>query len=174
MDNTRSAGRGVLRVKDFYIDVLLPVCPVVTSKRPKQIIQFLDESIQIDAASKIGPAEEDDLESGPTEEDDLESGPTVEMTRLCEPVFVLGRKKRLTQAQFNVVKALLEAGESGLSKDELECICDPGNETCHDGRKILNRLIKKDSDWARVIQKPGIKGRGYRILDYAALRSQDR
>lgn len=73
------------------------------------------------------------------------------------PPVVNGRKKRLlTFGQFRVVKALLESGNEGLTKDVLERVNS-------DARKILKRLAASDPDWKSVIQFAGSKGRGYRI-----------
>jgi hypothetical protein len=73
---------------------------------------------------------------------------------------VLGKEKSvLTEGEYNVVKALLDAGEAGLSKDKLD---EKSGHT--DARKILSRLSKADPGWAAVIRMPGKAGRGYRIL----------
>jgi hypothetical protein len=72
---------------------------------------------------------------------------------------VLGREKQpLSQAQYDVVKALLDADGRGLSKDELDRKSGHG-----DARKILKRLADADPDWAAVIHCPGKTGGGYRI-----------
>jgi len=64
----------------------------------------------------------------------------------------------LTRPQYGVVKALLEAGERGLSKDELDHKSKHG-----DARKILKRLAESDADWKAVIHFPGKPGVGCRI-----------
>jgi len=71
----------------------------------------------------------------------------------------LGKEKpSLTTAQYDVVKALHEAGPKGLSKDELD------KKSLHeDARKILKRLAEADNDWERVISFPGKAGMRYRI-----------
>lgn len=71
-----------------------------------------------------------------------------------------GRKvDRLTPAQYRAVKTLLEAGESGLCKDQLEAKCEG------DPRKVLRNLRDKPgSPWVEVISFPGSTGGGYRIL----------
>jgi hypothetical protein len=73
--------------------------------------------------------------------------------------FVRGKPAaRLTAAQYDVVKALLEAGPAGLAKDDLDC------RSGHtDARKILGNLARKDPAWADVIHMPGTAGRRYRI-----------
>lgn len=74
---------------------------------------------------------------------------------------VLGQpKERLTAAQYQVVKALLDAGENGLSKAELEHICG-------DAVNVLKRLSKSDPDWNSVIRLAGKKGYRYRIVTQA-------
>ncbi len=67
-------------------------------------------------------------------------------------------KRPLTLAQYDVVKALLDAGERGLGKDELDRKSGHG-----DARKVLKRLAESDSDWEAVIHFPGRSGGGYRI-----------
>lgn len=79
--------------------------------------------------------------------------------RKDEPIVRGHRKPRLTDARYDIVLALLQAGDNGLSKDQLD------HKSCHtEARKILKRLAHSDPDWARVIQFPGSRGRGYRIL----------
>jgi hypothetical protein len=76
-----------------------------------------------------------------------------------EPPVVLGApRKELTQAQYDVVKALLAAGETGLTKDQLV-------EKSHHGDavNILKRLAKSDPAWGNVIRLAGKVGRRYRI-----------
>jgi len=77
-----------------------------------------------------------------------------------KPPTVFGKVKRtlLSRAQHDVIKALIESGEDGLTKDTL--ISKSGRS---DPRGILRRLMEKDRDWKRVIRFPGKPGRGYRI-----------
>lgn len=76
-----------------------------------------------------------------------------------KPPIVNGSKKEpLTNAQFDVVSALIEAGDKGLTKDALDSRSGHG-----DARKILKRLADSDSDWKAVISFPGKTGKGYRI-----------
>jgi hypothetical protein len=84
----------------------------------------------------------------------------VELYDRQDSPFVNGNKKcTLTQAQYDVVLALLNAGEKGLTKDQLAI------ESKHtDARKTLKRLEKSDPDWESVIPFPGKSGKGYRIL----------
>jgi hypothetical protein len=74
------------------------------------------------------------------------------------PIVCGHTKGPLTRAQYDVVQALLEAGERGLSKDELDRKSKHG-----DARKILKRLAASDTDWKAVIHFPGKPGRGYGI-----------
>jgi len=97
------------------------------------------------------------------------SAPPASGTDAPPPLVVLGkrgdeptvngkRKKRLTTARYDVVNALLVAGDDGLSKDSL------ATESGHgDGHRILGRLAKSDSDWELVIQMAGEPGGRYRI-----------
>jgi len=75
-----------------------------------------------------------------------------------EPIVLGKTKRKLTLPQYNVVKALLDAGDVGLTKDEL--VSKSGHE---DARGILTRLAKKDPDWKQVIHFAGQTGGGYRI-----------
>lgn len=75
-----------------------------------------------------------------------------------QPVVNGNVKPHLTQAQHEILTALLEAGGRGLSKDELD---EKSGRT--DSRKYLQKLAN-DPDWAAVIVFPGQKGRGgYRL-----------
>lgn len=77
-----------------------------------------------------------------------------------ESPVVRGKKKRiLTPGQHDVVTALLEAGQDGLNKDELQ-----DNSGHSDARGILDRLRKSDPDWNAVIHMAGRTGGRYRIL----------
>ena len=67
-------------------------------------------------------------------------------------------KPVLRHAQYNVVKALVDAGEAGLTVDQL--VQQSGHS---DARGILKRLADSDSDWRAVIHFPGKAGGHYRI-----------
>jgi hypothetical protein len=87
------------------------------------------------------------------------SEPRVVLRGREEGPIVLGKPKRkLTTPQYNVVQALLDAGDGGLTKDEL--VSKSGHE---DARGILTRLAEKDADWKEVIHFAGQTGGGYRI-----------
>jgi hypothetical protein len=64
----------------------------------------------------------------------------------------------LTVAQHNVLHALLEAGEAGLTKDTI--VIKSGH---NDARGVLSRLCEKNSQWAKVIPFPRKAGGGYRV-----------
>jgi hypothetical protein len=67
-------------------------------------------------------------------------------------------KDTLTEAQYDVIKALLDAGESGLNKNRL--IKNSG----HTGAvNVLRRLSEKDPAWRSVIRLAGKKGCAYRL-----------
>jgi len=67
-------------------------------------------------------------------------------------------KKRLLLTQFHVIKALMEAGTNGLSKDELV------NKSAHsDAVNILKRPRDSDADWKSVTQTGEIPGGRYRV-----------
>jgi len=68
------------------------------------------------------------------------------------------RKPILTLARYDAVQTLIEAGETGLTKDQLD---DKSGHS--DARKLLKALAKDDADWARAILFPGTPGKRYRI-----------
>jgi hypothetical protein len=86
--------------------------------------------------------------------------PAVVLGGIDDPIVVLGKKKpRLTVACYDTIKALLEAGEAGLSKDELDT-----NSEHPEARKYLKRLAANDADWKTVILFPHKSWRRYRLL----------
>jgi hypothetical protein len=84
--------------------------------------------------------------------------PVVLRGRTEGPIINGAEKPKLTNPQFNVVKALLEAGDKGLTKDEL--VTKSGHT---DALGIVRRLADKDPDWKLAIQFAGIPGGRYRI-----------
>jgi hypothetical protein len=78
-----------------------------------------------------------------------------------QPIVNNNKVAILTEARYDVVQTLLEAGESGLSKDDLDK--KSGHSTAH---KLLKAVAKSSPEWAKVIQLPGKGGMGkhYRIL----------
>lgn len=85
---------------------------------------------------------------------------TLNLNGPAAPPILNGKAKdRLTAAQYDVLRTLLDAGEDGLSGDRL------AQRSKHEGAvNILKRLAKSDPDWARVIQLPGRAGLKYRLL----------
>lgn len=80
---------------------------------------------------------------------------------LSEGPIVLGRRKApLTRAGYDVVLALIEAGDEGLDKAALET-----RSRHSDARRILRGLRASDPDWAAVLQMAGKAYSGYRILN---------
>jgi hypothetical protein len=78
--------------------------------------------------------------------------------RSDEPTVNGRRKHRLTKARYDVVEALLAAGDDGLSKDCLAIESKHG-----DANRVLKRLADSDPDWAQAIQMAGMPGGRYRI-----------
>jgi hypothetical protein len=68
-------------------------------------------------------------------------------------------KPLLTSARYAVVKALVDAGEAGLSKGELE-----NRSKKSDAVKCLRSLRKTDPDWSEAILMAGGPWGRYRIL----------
>jgi hypothetical protein len=97
--------------------------------------------------------------AAPAPDNDLPPDPLVILGESDEEPIVCGvLKKRLTIAQYDVVKALLAAGNGGLSKDSLAKKSGHG-----DAHRVLKRLNDSDSDWKSVIQLAGRPGGRYRI-----------
>src|SRR5262249_19042815 len=86
-------------------------------------------------------------------------GPRVTLGGRAERPVERGKQKDpLTVAQYDVVKALLGAGETGLSKDKLDSVSKHS-----DARKVLKRLANSDRDWKAVIHFGLRPGGRYRI-----------
>ena len=67
-------------------------------------------------------------------------------------------KKTLTAKRYNTVQALIQAGENGLTKDELD------KKSGHtEARKALADMAKKHADWGAAIIMPQETGKRYRI-----------
>lgn len=66
--------------------------------------------------------------------------------------------KKITHAQYDVVKTLLEAGVTGLHKRALV-----NNSKHGDALGILDRLAEESADWDAVIEKAAKAGFGYRL-----------
>ncbi len=89
-------------------------------------------------------------------------GPQVVLRGATDGPIVLGKERpRLTPAQYQVVKTLIDAFPDRLSKDELK-----GKSKVGDPIKVIDRLAKKDKDWAVVLYKPGQPHGGYGIVLY--------
>ena len=84
--------------------------------------------------------------------------PVVLRGPLLKPLVLGVEAVRLTDAQYDVIQALLDAGPNGLGKDELD---QSSGRT--EARKILTRLRDSDSQWAKVIRMAGKRGYRYRL-----------
>src|SRR5262249_22497142 len=103
----------------------------------------------------LPPSKESAPETEPTS---LPPTPAVILIGLDRNPIVLGKeKKRLTEAKYDVVKALLDA-DRNLSKDELD-----RKSGRSEARKHLKDLAKSDPDWEAVIEFPSVYGAGYGI-----------
>jgi hypothetical protein len=77
------------------------------------------------------------------------------------PIINGKRKRPLTEPQYDVVRAIADEGELGLTTSQLD------QRTRHgDARRVLKNLAMSDADWASIILFPGKKnkGQGYRIV----------
>ncbi|HUW82039.1 MAG TPA: hypothetical protein VMZ31_04475 [Phycisphaerae bacterium] len=89
--------------------------------------------------------------------------PAVVLGERYDSPVVLGKEKaRLSNTRYDVLMALLAAGDRGLSKDDL--VKKSGHT---DAVAVLKRLAAKDPDWARVILLAERTGGGYRIRRYS-------
>ena len=86
--------------------------------------------------------------------------PLVILGKLGDKPTVRGKPKNpLTVPRYNVIKALLDAGENGLTGDAL------ATKSGHGGAvNTLKTLAKGDPDWKAVISLPGKPGCRYRIV----------
>lgn len=87
------------------------------------------------------------------------SSPAVILAGKTKQPIVRGNAKPVLRlAQYNVVKALVDAGDTGLTVDQL--VHHSGHS---DARGILRRLANSDPDWRSVMHFPGKAGGHYRI-----------
>ena len=91
--------------------------------------------------------------------DKARSGVAVLLSNQSEAPIVRGKvKPRLSVPRFNVVQALIAAGDKGLTGDELV------NKSGHGGAvNTLKTLAKSDADWGAIILLPGGPGKRYRL-----------
>jgi transcriptional regulator with XRE-family HTH domain len=73
-----------------------------------------------------------------------------------QPIMVSGQPKQVTFVRYKVIKALVEAGQNGLSKTELEAVSPWA-------RQMLKTMASSDPDWKKVIHMPGVTGGRYRV-----------
>ncbi len=111
----------------------------------------LDPLVRMEAGACPSPA------SGPTVP--ICPTPAIILRGQGEKPIVLGKEKAvLTKPQYTLVQALRDAGDDGLTKDQLERRCGGG------ARSTLERLRKSDPAWAKVLPMPRKAGVRYRIL----------
>ncbi len=67
-------------------------------------------------------------------------------------------KPRLTPARHDIIKALIDGGERGLTGDDL------ATKSKHGGAVNTLKAVAQDPDWGAVIQLPGSPGGRYRIV----------
>lgn len=93
------------------------------------------------------------------QEDAGKSKMLVQLGGPAERVIVRGKvQRKLTKAQRDVIEALLAAGSSGLTKDQLVSQSGHG-----DAVGVLKRLRAKSPEWRAVIGLAEVTGGGYRI-----------
>lgn len=92
----------------------------------------------------------------PQAEGERAAGPRIILSGKGEPAIVDGKLKTLRPPGFAVVKALVDAADEGLSKDQLFKRSGKG-----DAWGILRRLCR-DPDWKAVLIMPGEIGGRYR------------
>jgi hypothetical protein len=127
---------------DWILQNCLPV--------PKELEKYLPE---VDLTSPHSP---DQPEGKEKTVEDIPQAPVVP-GKYGEPVMVKGSPKKLPSLPaYKLVKALVEAGDKGLSKGQLEPIST-------DYWRILKGLKDSDPDWNAVIHFPGKPHGRYRI-----------
>jgi hypothetical protein len=85
--------------------------------------------------------------------------PPVVLGKAHEDPIVMGNQKpKLTHARYHIVKALLKAGEIGLTGDALV------DQSGHEGAVNVLKALARDRDWKRVISLAGKPGGRYRIV----------
>ncbi len=88
----------------------------------------------------------------------VKKGPRVVLGKRGEPCIVDGKPMPvLTDGQYAVIEALVNAGEEGASKDHLE------KGVRQSARRMLEDLRKRHAEWAAVIQMAGQTNGRYRI-----------
>ena len=92
-------------------------------------------------------------------DDSPHRSPTVVLNGMGRCPTIRGKEKKpMTQTRYDIISALLETGERGLTKDELD------KRSGHtDARKTLKLLAVSDPDWGSVILMAGSKGMRYRL-----------
>ncbi len=110
------------------------------------------------AAVSHSPAKESPADE-PPETKPVAASKQVQLYGPGEQPMVKGKlKPTLTTKRYNTVQALIEAGENGLTKDELD------RKSGHvEARKALSDMAKEDDGWRAVIIMPGATGKRYRI-----------
>jgi hypothetical protein len=154
--------RGKVSRLEYLFEELLgsPILQIVStddnwiySRRTAIAPTLLDELLE---AAKEFCQREKSCPAGPAADDAKRS--RVDLRGREEGPMVLGKtKEKLTTPQYKVVKALLAAGDEGLTKNELI-----GKSGHGDAVNVLKRLSHKD-DWQSVIHLAGITGGRYRI-----------
>jgi hypothetical protein len=123
----------------------------------RDVFGFFRRALQSAEPPTEPPTDKPERSRTPPDPQDV---PSVQLRGRDEAPLVLGREKpQLSEGEYNVIEALLDAGDRGLSKDKLD---EKSGHT--EARKFLTRLRNSDPDWAAVIRLPGRPGRGgYRI-----------
>ncbi len=124
--------------------------------------RYVDVSLQVadaDAARDGATVGANDVAASALPNKPVAQSTEVMLFGRADNPWVKGKEKQpLTPAQYDVVMALIQAGDSGLTKDRLNAKSRHG-----DARKIMKRLADSDPDWKAVLLLPGKTGRRYRI-----------
>ena len=126
------------------------------TKDDAAILESYLEDIIPELDKTVGPAKPVDDVPQPVAES--ATGSVRLFSRHEGPIVNGEEQNSLTHAQYDVLLALLKAGDKGLTKDALDRKSGHG-----DARAILKRLAEKDPDWESVISFPGTPGKGYHI-----------
>ncbi len=122
--------------------------------------ECLQEAEEAWRASRPGKKTKETAPVASKEASPVAASVCVKLYGLNDSPIVNGKKKRrLTRARYDLVLALVEAGENGLTGDELVKASGHG-----DSVKTMKRLADSDTDWEAVLVFPVTNySGGYRI-----------
>jgi hypothetical protein len=134
---------------------------VVDRKTLVEVLEALNrpEPASASGTEALSPSEPPSAGEAPDEQPEAKPNALVILRCPSASPIVRGMEKpRLTDARYNVVKALLDAGDGGLTGDDLVVKSGHGGAV-----NTLKTLAKSDADWRAVILLAGGPGKRYRL-----------